>query len=131
MIKIDEFKADEIRKVFKLEDSNGEIKEIILKNPTKKVRNEFSEVVINQTKSNDFFLVEYIIKELTNIELNKSLKEILDGEYVEPVLEDIIKEISTIILELVRGYVRTSSVNIEMNEAQDTLKDFLKENGIQ
>ena len=130
MVNIDKFKANEIRKIFELEDSEGNIEKIILKNPTKKVRTEFSDVATKQSEDN-FNLIEYLIKELTNIELNKPLKEILEGEYVEPVLEDVIKELSTIVLELVRGYVRTSSVNIEMKEAQDTLKEFLKENGIQ
>ena len=130
MVSIDKFKANEIRKIFELEDSEGNIEKIILKNPTKKVRTEFSDVATKQSEDN-FNLIEYLIKELTNIELNKPLKEILEGEYVEPVLEDVIKELSTIVLELVRGYVRTSSVNIEMKEAEDTLKEFLKENGIQ
>lgn len=130
MVNIDKFKANEIRKIFELEDSEGNIEKIILKNPTKKVRTEFSDVATKQSEDN-FNLIEYLIKELTNIELNKPLKEILEGEYVEPVLEDVIKELSTIVLELVRGYVRTSSVNIEMKEAEDTLKEFLKENGIQ
>lgn len=130
MVNIDKFKANEIRKIFELEDSEGNIEKIILKNPTKKVRTEFSDVVTKQSEDN-FNLIEYLIKELTNIELNKPLKEILEGEYVEPVLEDVVKELSTIVLELVRGYVRTSSVNIEMKEAEDTLKEFLKENGIQ
>ena len=130
MVNIDKFKANEIRKIFELEDSEGNIEKIILKNPTKKVRTEFSDVATKQSEDN-FNLIEYLIKELTNIELNKSLKEILEGEYVEPVLEDVVKELSTIVLELVRGYVRTSSVNIEMKEAEDTLKEFLKENGIQ
>ncbi len=130
MVNIDKFKANEIRKIFELEDSEGNIEKIILKNPTKKVRTEFSDVATKQSEDN-FNLIEYLIKELTNIELNKPLKEILEGEYVEPVLEDVIKELSTIVLELVRGYVRTSSVNIEMKEAEDTLKEFLKENDIQ
>lgn len=130
MVSIDKFKANEIRKIFELEDSEGNIEKIILKNPTKKVRTEFSDVATRQSEDN-FDLIEYLIKELTNIELNKPLKEILEGEYVEPVLEDVVKELSTIVLELVRGYVRTSSVNIEMKEAEDTLKEFLKENGIQ
>ena len=130
MVSIDKFKANEIRKIFELEDSEGNIEKIILKNPTKKVRTEFSDVATRQSEDN-FNLIEYLIKELTNIELNKPLKEILEGEYVEPVLEDVVKELSTIVLELVRGYVRTSSVNIEMKEAEDTLKEFLKENGIQ
>lgn len=130
MVSIDKFKANEIRKIFELEDSEGNIEKIILKNPTKKVRTEFSDVATRQSEDN-FDLIEYLIKELTNIELNKPLKEILEGEYIEPVLEDVVKELSTIVLELVRGYVRTSSVNIEMKEAEDTLKEFLKENGIQ
>ena len=130
MVNIDKFKANEIRKIFELEDSEGNIEKIILKNPTKKVRTEFSDVATKQSEDN-FNLIEYLIKELTNIELNQPLKKILEGEYVEPVLEDVIKELSTIVLELVRGYVRTSSVNIEMKEAEDTLKEFLKENGIQ
>ena len=130
MVSIDKFKANEIRKIFELEDSEGNIEKIILKNPTKKVRTEFSDVSTKQSEDN-FNLIEYLIKELTNIELNKPLKEILEGEYVEPVLEDVVKELSTIVLELVRGYVRASSVNIEMKEAEDTLKEFLKENGIQ
>lgn len=130
MVSIDKFKANEIRKIFELEDSEGNIEKIILKNPTKKVRTEFSDVATKQSEDN-FNLIEYLIKELTNIELNKPLKEILEGEYVEPVLEDVVKELSTIVLELVRGYVRASSVNIEMKEAEDTLKEFLKENGIQ
>ncbi|MFU2417203.1 hypothetical protein [Peptacetobacter sp. AB800] len=130
MVNIDKFKANEIRKIFELEDSEGNIEKIILKNPTKKVRTEFSDVATKQSEDN-FNLIEYLIKELTNIELNKPLKEILEGEYVEPVLEDVVKELSTIVLELVRGYVRASSVNIEMKEAEDTLKEFLKENGIQ
>ncbi len=130
MVSIDKFKANEIRKIFELEDSEGNIEKIILKNPTKKVRTEFSDVATRQSEDN-FDLIEYLIKELTNIELNKPLKEILEGEYVEPVLEDVVKELSTIVLELVRGYVRASSVNIEMKEAEDTLKEFLKENGIQ
>lgn len=130
MVSIDKFKANEIRKIFELEDSEGNIEKIILKNPTKKVRTEFSDVATRQSEDN-FDLIEYLIKELTNIELNKPLKEILEGEYIEPVLEDVVKELSTIVLELVRGYVRASSVNIEMKEAEDTLKEFLKENGIQ
>ena len=130
MVSIDKFKANEIRKIFELEDSEGNIEKIILKNPTKKVRTEFSDVATKQSEDN-FNLIEYLIKELTNIELNKPLKEILEGEYVEPVLEDVVKELSTIVLELVRGYVRASSVNIEMKAAEDTLKEFLKENGIQ
>lgn len=130
MVSIDKFKANEIRKIFELEDSEGNIEKIILKNPTKKVRTEFSDVATRQSEDN-FDLIEYLIKELTNIELNKPLKEILEDEYVEPVLEDVVKELSTIVLELVRGYVRASSVNIEMKEAEDTLKEFLKENGIQ
>ena len=123
MVSIDKFKANEIRKIFELEDSEGNIEKIILKNPTKKVRTEFSDVATKQSEDN-FNLIEYLIKELTNIELNKPLKEILEGEYVEPVLEDVVKELSTIVLELVRGYVRASSVNIEMKEAEDTLKEF-------
>lgn len=45
MVNIDKFKANEIRKIFELEDSEGNIEKIILKNPTKKVRTEFSDEI--------------------------------------------------------------------------------------
>ncbi len=63
MVSIDKFKANEIRKIFELEDSEGNIEKIILKNPTKKVRTEFSDVATRQSEDN-FDLIEYLIKRI-------------------------------------------------------------------
>lgn len=128
MISIDKFKGKEIRRIVELENEDGTVEQIIIKNPNKKVKNEFVEVMTEAKEKDDgFYQIEYLIKELTNIELTVPLADFLRNDYIHPAMNDVLKEISSILFELVKELSLTIEVETGMDEAQHLLLKQLKD----
>ena len=125
MISIEKLAGDKIRKIIEFEDAEGNVQKIEIKNPTKKVRAEFYDVITSEELENSdgYFILEYLVKELTNIELTRPLKEIEDEEYVSMAFSETIKELSSIIHELVREFVMKIETDVEVTDAQRMLNE--------
>lgn len=129
MVSIDKLAGDKIRKIIEFEDAEGEIQRIEIRNPNKKVKEElFNEVMESEEANNDdYFVLEYLIKELTNVELNKPLKEIdQDEEYVNLAYFEMIKELSSIVAELVREFIFKIDVDIDIDDSKRLLEEKSK-----
>ena len=125
MISIEKLTGDKIRKIIEFEDAEGNVQKIEIKNPTKKVRAEFYDVITSEELENSdgYFILEYLVKELTNIELTRPLKEIEEEEYVSMAFSETIKELSSIIHELVREFVMKIETDVEVTDAQRMLNE--------
>lgn len=125
MISIEKLAGDKIRKIIEFEDAEGNVQKIEIKNPTKKVRAEFYDVITSEELENSdgYFILEYLVKELTNIELTRPLKEIEEEEYVSMAFSETIKELSSIIHELVREFVMKIETDVEVTDAQRMLNE--------
>lgn len=125
MISIEKLAGDKIRKIIEFEDAEGNVQKIEIKNPTKKVRAEFHDVITSEELENSdgYFILEYLVKELTNIELTRPLKEIEEEEYVSMAFSETIKELSSIIHELVREFVMKIETDVEVTDAQRMLNE--------
>lgn len=127
MVNINNLKGKEIRKIIELENEDGNVEQIIIKNPNKKVRDEFTKVMTDIKNNNGYYQIEYLIKELTNIEMTVPLVDFLKNEYIHPVMNDVLKEISSILFELVKELSFALEVEIEMDEAQNLLTKTIKD----
>lgn len=125
MISIEKLAGDKIRKIIEFEDVEGNVQKIEIKNPTKKVRTEFYDVITSEELENSdgYFILEYLVKELTNIELTRPLKEIEEEEYVSMAFSETMKELSSIIHELVREFVMRIETDVEVTDAQRMLNE--------
>lgn len=125
MINIDRLQEKEIRKILEFKDDNENVEAIIIKNPNKKVKEEFVEVMTTKS-DNEFYQMEYLMRELTNIELSKPLNEFLKNDYINPIFNDLLKELSSILFELVKELSLTLEVETEMDEAESLLLKQIK-----
>lgn len=124
MVAIDKLAGDKIRKIIEFEDSEGETQRIEVKNPSRKVKEELFNDVLNEDAEDDYQILEYLIKELTNVELTVPLREIdLDEDYINLAYYEMIKEISSIVVELVREFVLKVDVDMGINEAKRILAE--------
>lgn len=124
MVAIDKLAGDKIRKIIEFEDSEGETQIIEVKNPSRKVKEELFNDVLSEDLDDDYQVLEYLIKELTNVELTVPLREIdLDEDYVNLAYYEMIKEISSIVVELVREFVLKVDVDMGINEAKRILAE--------
>ncbi|WP_300449268.1 hypothetical protein [Fusobacterium sp.] len=125
MININRLQEKEIRKILEFKDDNENVEAIVIKNPNKKVRDEFIEVMTTKS-DNEYYQIEYLMKELTNIELSKPLNEFLKNDYINPIFNDLLKELSSILFELVKELSLTLEVETEMDEAESLLLKQIK-----
>lgn len=124
MVAIDKLSGDKIRKIIEFEDSEGEIQIIEIKNPSRKVKEELFNDVLNEDAEDDYQILEYLIRELTNVELTVPLREIdANEDYVNLAYYEMIKEISSIVVELVREFVLKVDVDMGINEAKRILEE--------
>ena len=62
MISIEKLAGDKIRKIIEFEDAEGNVQKIEIKNPTKKVRAEFYDVITSEELENSdgYFILESV-----------------------------------------------------------------------
>lgn len=102
MVDLKSFKKNKIRKVLEFENEIGEMERVEIYNPSREVRNKFNEELESEeAKEDNYYMIEWLIKHCTNIELTIPLKELDEEDYVTYVLAEVIKEISTIFYELI------------------------------
>lgn len=126
MINIENLQGKEIRRILEFKNDEGNVEAIVIKNPNKKVKDEFIEVMTTKS-DNEYYQIEYLMKELTNIDLSISLKEFLKNDYINPIINDVLRELSSILFELVKEFTLTIEVEIEMDEAENMLLKQLKD----
>lgn len=126
MINIENLQGKEIRRILEFKNDEGNVEAVVIKNPNKKVKDEFIEVMTTKS-DNEYYQIEYLMKELTNIDLSISLKEFLKNDYINPIINDVLRELSSILFELVKEFTLTIEVEIEMDEAENMLLKQLKD----
>ena len=125
MINIENLQGKEIRRILEFKNDEGNVEAIVIKNPNKKVKDEFIEVMTTKS-DNEYYQIEYLMKELTNIELSKPLNEFLKNDYINPIFNDLLKELSSILFELVKELSLTLEVETEMDEVESLLLKQIK-----
>ena len=125
MINIENLQGKEIRRILEFKNDEGNVEAIVIKNPNKKVKDEFIEVMTIKS-DNEYYQIEYLMKELTNIELSKPLNEFLKNDYINPIFNDLLKELSSILFELVKELSLTLEVETEMDEVGSLLLKQIK-----
>lgn len=125
MINIENLQGKEIRRILEFKNDEGNVEAIVIKNPNKKVKDEFIEVMTTKS-DNEYYQIEYLMKELTNIELSKPLNEFLKNDYINPIFNDLLKELSSILFELVKELSLTLEVETEMDEVGNLLLKQIK-----
>ena len=128
MINISELVDEEVRKVIKYE-KNGEIKEIIIKNPTIEFAEDFFNKEKNKNK-NHYDTLERLLKGLTDIELDIPLEEVIESGYAKIVLQEVISELTIILGEMYRKFALNVNTLIEINDIARDI-DKSKKNEIQ
>lgn len=125
VINIENLQGKEIRRILEFKNDEGNVEAIVIKNPNKKVKDEFIEVMTIKS-DNEYYQIEYLMKELTNIELSKPLNEFLKNDYINPIFNDLLKELSSILFELVKELSLTLEVETEMDEVGSLLLKQIK-----
>lgn len=114
---------DEIRKVIEFEDSSLEIQKIVIKNPTNKVKEKFMSN-LEDKEENPYAPIDYLISELTNLELTESIEDFYERDFVAKEFNLVIKEMVSISLEIIDEYLTEIDTKIDLMKIEKRVESL-------